>query len=104
MADTKLTFEMIGDSRIFLVLGTRQFLEEMRSPGPLVEQRKMALALGKPALLIIEETLNEHERTELRSLFIDFPTARELIFNKNAVDETKGPEDAINELINVYGY
>lgn len=99
MANTKSTFDKIAESGVFLVLGTRDYLEETRSPGSLVEQIKMAFALGKPVLLLIEETLNEHERAELRGLFSDFPIARELVFNKSAVNETKGLEDALDELV-----
>lgn len=99
MADAKSTFDKIAESGIFLILGTRNYLEETRSPGPLVEQIKMAFALGKPVLLLIEETLNKHERAELRGLLSDFPTVRELVFAESAVDETKGLKDALNELI-----
>ncbi len=99
MADAKLTFDKIAGSQVFLIFGTRDYLEETRSPGPLVEQIKMAFALGKPVLLLIEETLNEHERAEFRGLFSDFPTVRELVFNKSAVDETKGLKDALDELV-----
>lgn len=85
---TEPTFDKLYDSNVFLVIGTTNYLREMRLPGPLAEHRKMALALRKPVLLMIERSLTDREKSKLRDLYSEFGLVREIEFDKNALRAT----------------
>lgn len=76
------TFEAIASSGIFLALGTAHFLEDLRNDkSDPAQQVKMAKALRKRVLLLIDSNLSPGQKDELRTFFNDFETVREVIFD-----------------------
>jgi len=75
-------FEAIASSGIFLALGTASFLEELQNDkSDPAQQVKMAKALRKRVILLIDSNLAPGHRDELRTFFNDFDTVREIIFD-----------------------
>ena len=75
-------FEAIASSGIFIALGTASFLEELRNDkSDPAQQVKMAKALRKRVLLLIDSNLPPGHKDELRTFFNDFDTVREIIFD-----------------------
>lgn len=82
------TFDKIDSSMFFLALGTDDYLKEVLSPGTLAEQIKMAKALKKPVLLMVERHLSDEQKSQLRDLFSEFDIVREVEFDKDAIGST----------------
>jgi len=80
-------FDKIASSDIFLVIGTANYLEEVNSPGPLAEQRKMAKALKRPVLLMVDCHLSDEQRSQPRGLYSEFDIVREIAFDQDAMDD-----------------
>ena len=75
-------FEAIASSGIFLALGTASFLEELRNDkSDPAQQVKMAKALRKRIILLIDSNLSPGQKDELRTFFHDFGTVREVMFD-----------------------
>lgn len=85
-------FEKIASSGIFLAVGTASFLGELRNDkSDMAQQVKMAKALRKRVILLLECHLSPGQKDELRTFFKDFDTVREAIFDpsKYEWDELK---------------
>lgn len=94
------TFDKIASSDIFLVIGTANYLKEVFSPGPLTEQIKIAKSLKKPVLLMVDISLNEEQKCQLRELFSEFDRVREIEFDKDdMVTLDKKLAAALKELV-----
>jgi len=75
-------FEAIASSGIFLALGTDDYLKDLRNDkSDPAQQVKMAKALRKRVLLLIDSNLTPGHKDELRAFFNDFDTVREIIFD-----------------------
>jgi len=75
-------FEAIASSGIFLALGTDGFLKDLRNDkSDPAQQVKMAKALRKRVILLIDSNLTPGHKDELRTFFNDFDTVREIIFD-----------------------
>ena len=75
-------FEAIASSKIFLAVGTTDLLEELRDDkSDPAQQVKMAKALRKRVILLLESNLSPGQKDELRTIFNDFDTVREVIFD-----------------------
>ena len=86
----KRTFDKIASSDFFLVIGTANYLKEISSLGRLAEQRKMAKALKKPVMLLVDCRLSEEQKGQLRDLYSEFDKVQEIEFdedNLGAMDE-----------------
>jgi len=73
-------FEAIASSGIFLALGTDGFLKDLRNDkSDPAQQVKMAKALRKRVILLIDSNLPLGHKDELRTFFKDVDTVREII-------------------------
>jgi len=74
------TFEMVANSRIFLALGTADYLEELRNDqSDQAQQVKMAKALKKRVIVLVDSNLSLEQEDELRTFFRDFDTVIEVM-------------------------
>lgn len=77
-----IIFEAIASSGIFLALGTDGYLKDLRNDkSDPAQQVKMAKALRKRVILLIDSNLPPGHKDELRTFFNDFDTVREIIFD-----------------------
>ena len=75
-------FEAIASSGIFLALGTASFMEDLRNDkSDPAQQVKMAKALRKRVILLIDPNLSPGQKDELRTFFHGFDTVREVMFD-----------------------
>lgn len=75
-------FEAIASSGIFLALGTDGYLKDLwNDKSDPAQQVKMAKALRKRVILLIDSNLPPRHKDELRTFFNDFDTVREIIFD-----------------------
>uniref|UniRef100_A0A6M3X6I8 Uncharacterized protein n=1 Tax=viral metagenome TaxID=1070528 RepID=A0A6M3X6I8_9ZZZZ len=80
-------FEAIASSGIFLALGTASYLEELRNDkSDPAQQVKMAKALRKRVLLLIDSNLSPGQKDELRTFFDDFDEVREVTFDSRQLN------------------
>jgi len=92
-------FEMVATSEIFLALGTASYLEELRNDrSDPAQQVKMAKALGKRAILLIDSNLSPGQKDELLTFFRDFDTVREVM-----VDPSHGNWGKLIEILEEMG-
>jgi len=99
--DKSKLFDGIATSKVFLALGTRDYLNELRDDNsPPAEQVKMAKALRKPVLLMFDNRLESQEKGELRGFFRDFKVVREIEFDSDNPDGTAGGlKEIITEMV-----
>ena len=80
-------FDKIANSRTFLGLGTVDFLEELRTDkSEAAQQVKMAKALKRRVILLIDSNLSPEQKDELRGFFLGFKTVREVAFDPKHKD------------------
>lgn len=87
--DIPKTFAGMAESAIFLLLGTASYLQEIREQGDCYQQVRMARALKKPTLLILDRGLQPSEQEEIRNcldgleiigtVFFDSPNMEERV-------------------------
>jgi len=91
-------FEKVASSGIFLALGTASFLEELRNDkSDPAQQVKMAKALRKRVILLIDYNLSPGQKDELWTFFHGFDTVREVMFDPRR-HNWDGLEVALEEL------
>jgi len=71
MKETRLnvavTFDRLAQSAFFLVIGTGDYLQEVRDKGDCYQQILMARALKKPIILMLDRQLRPLEQAEIRN-------------------------------------
>lgn len=99
--DKSKLFDEIATSKVFLALGTKDFLNGLRDDNSdPTEQVKMAKALRKPVLLMFDNRLESQERGELRGFFRDFKVVREIEFDYDNPEGTPGKlKEIITEMV-----
>jgi len=91
-----VTFETMAQSAFFLVIGTGDYLQELRDRGDCYQQVRMARALKKPVVLMLDRQLRPLEQSEIRNCLENMEIIGTVFFDSNHRDD--GVKDELLEL------
>lgn len=96
--DIAKTFELMAGSAVFLALGAKSFLQEVREHGDCYHQVMMAKALKKPTILMLDQRLLPSEHEEIRQSLSGLEVIGTVLFDSERLGDRALDERIQNEL------